>query len=61
MLRPEDIRFLRDAAIFRVISSTDPKEMKAIADQFTERLLDMERRDREAEKHAPLLRAIRRR
>ena len=58
MLRPEDIRFLADAAIYRVISSTDPKEMRVIADQFVERLLDLERGDREAERHAPLFRAI---
>lgn len=58
MLRTEDIRFLRDAAIYRVISSIDPDEMRAIADRFTRDLLALEQRQREAEKHAPLFRAI---
>ncbi len=59
MLRTEDIKFLRDAAIYRVISSSDPDEMRAIADQSIRDLLDLEHR--EAEKHAPLFRAIGRR
>ena len=60
MLRTEDVRFLRDAAIYRIISSIDPKEMQAIADQFTRDLLALEQRQREAERHAPLFRAIKR-